>query len=151
VRERLGVSYALRLDPTGAKVDTLLVLTATKTAGAGGAAGGRPASRTSIPPVRLPGLANMPELDEEDGDEEITQERPEEMPAETRPGREERPDITRPAGAGMPIIPGVMGIPGQVPGAPALPVNPIIGPLSMPTPSTMPSPTPPPQQQQQQQ
>jgi len=139
VLEGLGVSYALRLDATGAKVDTLLVLSATKS---GAGASPRPA----VPPVRLPGLANLPVPIEEDSDEDVPSE---DTAAEGRPQRgEDRPDITRPMG-----LPGQMGIPGQMPGPmgmpgvtmPSLPTSPIINPLTLPTPAPVPSPTPPPQ------
>jgi len=140
VLEGLGVSYALRLDATGAKVDTLLVLSATKS-------GAKPSPRPAVPPVRLPGLANLPVPPEEDPDEDVPSEPPEEAPAEARPPQD-RPDITRPMG-----LPGQMGIPGQMPGpmgipgvtVPSLPTSPIIGPLTLPTPGPVPSPTPPPQ------
>jgi hypothetical protein len=138
VLEGLGVSYALRLDATGAKVDTLLVLAATKS---GPAASPRPA----VPPVRLPGVANVPVPLEEDSDEEVPSERPEEAPAEAKPSRgEDRPDITRPMGLpGQTGVPGPMGIPGVT--VPTLPGSPIIAPLTLPTPGPVPSPTPQPQ------
>jgi hypothetical protein len=139
VLEGLGVSYALRLDATGAKVDTLLVLSATKSAAG-------PSARPAVPPVRLPGLANLPVPPEEDSDDDVPSERSEEIPAEGRPQRgEDRPDITRPMGIPGPMggIPGQMGIPGVT--VPALPVSPIISPLTLPTPGPVPSPTPPPQ------
>jgi hypothetical protein len=139
VLEGLGVGYALRLDATGAKVDTLLVLSATKSAAG-------PSPRPAVPPVRLPGLANLPVPLEQDTDDDVPSERPEEMPAEGRPQRgEDRPDITRPMGipGAMGGSAGQMGIPGVT--VPALPVSPIIGPLTLPTPGPVPSPTPPPQ------
>jgi hypothetical protein len=136
VLEGLGVSYALRLDATGAKVDTLLVLSATKSAAG-------PSPRPVVPPVRLPGLANVPVPQEEDSDDDVPSERAEEMPAEGRPqrGGEDRPELTRPMGIPGPMggSPGPMGFPGVT--VPALP----IGPLTLPTPGPVPSPTPPPQ------
>jgi hypothetical protein len=141
VLEGLGVSYALRLDATGAKVDTLLVLSATKS-------GGGPSPRPAAPPVRLPGLANLPVPVDEDSDDDVPSEQPEDTAAEGRRRGEDRPDITRPMG-----LPGQMGIPGQMPGPmgmpgvtmPSLPTSPIINPLMLPTPGPVPSPTPPPQ------
>jgi hypothetical protein len=141
VLEGLGVSYALRLDATGAKVDTLLVLSATKS-------GPAPSPRPAAPPVRLPGLGNVPVPLDEDAEDDVPSEPGEETPAGARPGRgDERPDITRPGPGGMQGIPGMqlpgqMGIPGVT--APMLPGG-QIGPLTMPTPSTLPSPSPPPQ------
>jgi hypothetical protein len=141
VLEGLGVSYALRLDATGAKVDTLLVLSLSATKSGAG-----PTPRPAVPPVRLPGLANLPVPQDEDSDDDVPSERPEEIPAEGRPQRgEEKPDITRPMGMPGPMggIPGQMGIPGVT--VPTLPVSPIINPLTLPTPGPVPSPTPPPQ------
>lgn len=141
VLEGLGVSYALRLDATGAKVDTLLVIAATKASGAA-------SSRPSAPSARLPGLANVPMPIEEDADDDVPSERSEEAMEPGRPMRDgaERPDIVRPpTGAlpGMPVpAPGQMGIPGIT--APVTPSGPI-APLTLAPPNTSPSPSPPPQ------
>lgn len=140
VLEGLGVSYALRLDATGTKVDTLLVLSATKS-------GAAPSLRPTPPAARLPGLANVPVPLDEDVEEDVPSERNDEMQGEGRPARgEDKPDITRPVPAipgmgGMPV-PGAMGIPGI--NAPALPTG-AVGPLALPTPGALPTPSPPPQ------
>jgi hypothetical protein len=128
VLEGLGVSYALRLDATGAKVDTLLVLGgATKNAAAGS-----PVPRPSAPVVRVPGLPMPPQP--EDPDEEATVEEAEDGPEDARPpgrGDEQREGPMRP---GPPI---------SMPGMPALPTGPV-GPLTMPTPVPTPAPQTPP-------
>ena len=119
VLEGLGVSYALRLDATGSRVDTLLVL------GAPGAPAppAVPAAPRALVP-RLPGMRNPPPAD--DGDDEAS---PERLPEEQRP-RENKEEPARPAPLGMPAFPPPVG-----------PINP----LTMPTPVPAPSPTPPPQ------
>ena len=120
VLEGLGVSYALRLDATGTKVDTLLVLGATK------AASSTPAPRPAIPAVRIPGLGNIPAPPPEDSDDDVPSEHAEEPTVDQRAGRGE--EVRRPTPTTMP--------------GPTLPLGPI-GPLTMPTPA--PQPTPPPQ------
>ncbi len=133
VLEGLGVSYALRLDATGLKVDTLLVLGAVKGASSSSAPSTSPAPRPAIPPVRLPGFGNVPAPPpDEDADDEPS-ERAEEPPVDQRPGHGEDRE-RRPAP------------PTTMPTIPAFPVGPI-GPLMMPTPAPAPSPqpTPPPQ------
>jgi len=120
VLEGLGVSYALRLDATGAKVDTLLVLGAPK---------GTAAPRPPVPPVRMPGVANVPAPLPEDADDEVPTERAEDPAVDQHSGRGEDREGRRP---GSPINPTV----------PRFPTGPI-GPLTMPTPA--PSPQPPPQ------
>jgi hypothetical protein len=129
VLEGLGVSYALRLDATGAKVDTLLVLGATKSASAGSPTVPRP----SAPAVRVPGLP-MPLQPEEPDDEASVVEEAEDASEDARPtGRvdEQREGLRRPA---PPI---------SMPGMPGLPTGPV-GPLTMPTPVPTPAqPTPP--------
>jgi hypothetical protein len=120
VLEGLGVSYALRLDATGSKVDTLLVL---------GAAKGAPAPRPPVPPpVRMPGVASVP-APAPDEDDEVPSERAEDPGVDQRSGRGEDREVRRP---GPPINPTV----------PRFPTEPI-GPLTMPTPA--PAPQPPPQ------
>jgi hypothetical protein len=125
VLEGLGVSYALRLDATGAKVDTLLVLGATKSA-----AVGSPVPRPSAPAVRVPGLPMPPQPD--DADEEATVEEAEDASEDARPtGRGDAPR-EGPMRPGPPI---------SMPGLPTGPV----GPLTMPTPVPTPAPQTPPQ------
>ena len=138
VLEGLGVSYALRLDATGAKVDTLLVLGAVR--GASSSSPSSPPARPSVPPVRLPGMpgfANVPApMPDEDADE-APSERAEDPSVDQRSGRgEDRerrpgPPTTMPAMPGMPTIP-------------AFPLGPI-APLTIPTPAPSPQPPPPPQ------
>ena len=128
VLEGLGVSYALRLDATGAKVDTLLVLGATKSA----AVGGSPVPRPSAPAVRVPGLPMPPQPD--DADEETSVEEAEDASEDARPtgrGEEQREGPMRPA---PPI---------SMPNMPGLPTGPV-GPLTMPTPVPTPAPQTPP-------
>jgi len=128
VLEGLGVSYALRLDATGSRVDTLLVLGAGK-----GATSPAPRpSVPSVPPVRLPGLANIPVTPPDDADDDVPSERAEDAPADQRPGRGEDREMRRP------------GPPVTMPTVPTFPVGPI-GPLTIPTPAPTPQPTPPPQ------
>ena len=128
VLEGLGVSYALRLDATGLKVDTLLVLGTVKASLSSPSAS--PAPRPAVPPVRLPGFGNVPVPPDEDADDEPS-ERAEEPAVDQRSGhgeeRERRPGPT----SIMPTIP-------------TFPVGPI-GPLTIPTPVPSPQPTPPPQ------
>ena len=129
VLEGLGVSYALRLDATGLKVDTLLVLGTVKASLSSPSAS--PAPRPAVPPVRLPGFGNVPvPPPDEDADDEPS-ERAEEPAVDQRPGhgeeRERRP-----------------GPPSIMPTIPTFPVGPI-GPLTIPTPVPSPQPTPPPQ------
>jgi len=128
VLEGLGVSYALRLDATGAKVDTLLILgPARSSAGAAASAAPRP----SIPTVRMPGMAAVPVAPAEDADDEPP-EQAEDPAADQRTGRGEDRELRRP------------GPPGTMPISPNVPTGPI-GPLTMPTPAASPPPTPPPQ------
>ena len=126
VLEGLGVSYALRLDATGTKVDTLLMLGAVKGASLAPAAASRPA----IPPVRIPGLGNIPAPPPDDAEDEPS-ERSEDATVDQRPGRGEE---------------GRRPVPTTMPTSPGLPLGPI-GPLTMPTPGPGPlaQPTPPPQ------
>jgi hypothetical protein len=137
VLEGLGVSYALRLDSTGAKVDTLLVIAATKAAGSA-------SSRPNPPSPRLPGLASVP-LPVDDDAEDEPSERSEDAMNAIRDAAE-RPEIVRPpTGAlpGMPVpAPGQMGIPGVT--APVMPTGPV-APLMLQPPGTTPPPSPPPQ------
>jgi hypothetical protein len=128
VLEGLGVSYALRLDATGAKVDTLLVLGVTRAAST--AAPPRP----SVPPVRLPGFGNAPPpLPDDDGDD-APSERTEEPSVDQRSGRGEERER-------RPVPPTVMP---TMPTIPTFPVGPI-GPLTVPTPAPSPQPPAPPQ------
>jgi hypothetical protein len=128
VLEGLGVSYALRLDATGLKVDTLLVLGAVR---ASSPSASSPAPRPAVPPVRLPGFGSVPVPPPDDEADDEPSERAEEPTAEQRPGqdRERRP-----------------GPPTTTPPMPTVPTFPIgpIGPLTMPTPAPSPQPTPPP-------
>jgi hypothetical protein len=126
VLEGLGVSYALRLDATGAKVDTLLVLGATRSATA-------PASRPAVPPVRIPGMGGIPIAPADDADEDAPSEQAEDTNPDQRGGRGEDRELRRP------------GPPGTLPTSPTMPTGPI-GPLTFPTPGpATPAPTPPPQ------
>ena len=135
VLEGLGVSYALRLDATGAKVDTLLVLGAVR--GASSSSPSSPPARPSVPPVRLPGMpgfANVPApMPDEDADE-APSERAEDPSVDQRSGRGEDRE-RRP------------GPPTTMPGMPTIPAFPLgpIGPLTIPTPAPSPQPPPPPQ------
>jgi hypothetical protein len=131
VLEGLGVSYALRLDATGMKVDTLLVLGAVRASSP--LPSSSAAARPAIPPVRLPGLGNVPAPPPDDDGDDEPSERAEEPSVDQRSGRGEERD-RRP---GPPTI---------MPTIPTFPVGPI-GPLTMPTPAPAPSPqpTPPPQ------
>jgi hypothetical protein len=133
VLEGLGVSYALRLDATGLKVDTLLVLGAVRGPSSSPSSSSSAAPRTTVPPVRLPGFGSVPAPPpDEDADDEPS-EHAEEPVVDQRPGRGEDRE-RRP------------GPPTSMPAMPTFPVGPI-GPLSMPTPAPPPSPqpTPPPQ------
>jgi hypothetical protein len=125
VLEGLGVSYALRLDVTGSRVDTLLVLGAARSAAS-------PAPpRPTVPQVRLPGLANVPVVPPDDADDDVPSEHIEDPAVDQRSGRGEERDPRRLGPTTMPTIP-------------TFPVGPI-GPLTMPTPAPTPPPTPPPQ------
>jgi len=125
VLEGLGVGYALRLDVTGLKVDTLLVLGAAK--GSSSLPSASPAPRPAIPAVRLPGFGNVPApLPDEDADE--PSERAEEPSLDQRSGRGEDRERRPGPPAIMPMIP-------------TFPTGPI-GPLTMPTPAPAPSPQP---------
>jgi hypothetical protein len=124
VLEGLGVGYALRLDATGAKVQTLLVLGAVKSTAPSTGAASSAAPRALVPPVRLPGFGNIPAPLPVDADEDVPSERSEEAMVEQRPGEARRPPV-----------------PTTMPTIPTFPVGPI-GPLMLPTP---PPPTPPPQ------
>ncbi len=127
VLEGLGVSYALRLDATGAKVDTLLILGATRSAAAPSP---RPAT---VPQVRIPGMGAVPLAPPDDADEDTPSEQAEEPAADQRSGRGEDRELRRP------------GPPGTLPTSPMIPTGPI-GPLMLPTPGpATPAPTPPPQ------
>ena len=129
VLEGLGVSYALRLDATGMKVDTLLVLGAVRASSSSPSSS--PAPRTAVPPVRLPGLGNVPAPPpDEDADEEPS-ERAEEPSVDQRSGRGEDRDRRPGPPTSMPAMPTI----------PTFPVGPI-GPLTMPTPAPAPSPQP---------
>jgi hypothetical protein len=127
VLEGLGVSYALRLDATGLKVDTLLVLGAVRSSSSSSSSSS-PVPRSVVPPVRLPGFGNVPAPPpDEDADDEPS-ERAEEPSLDQRSGhgedRERRP-----------------GPPMTMPMIPTFPIGPI-GPLTMPTPAPAPSPQP---------
>jgi hypothetical protein len=125
VLDGLGVSYALRLDASGAKVDTLLVLGATRSATA-------PPPRPAVPPVRIPGMGGVPVAAPDDSDEEAPSEQAEDPAADQRTRRGEDRELRRP------------GPPGTLPTSPTLPTGPI-GPLMLPTPGpASPAPTPPP-------
>ena len=130
VLEGLGVSYALRLDATGLKVDTLLVLGAVR--GSSSSPSSSPAPRPAVPPVRLPGFGSVPAPPPDDEADDEPSERAEEPAVDQRPGqdRERRP-----------------GPPTTMPPMPTMPTFPVgpIGPLTMPTPAPSPQPTPPPQ------
>jgi hypothetical protein len=126
VLEGLGVSYALRLDATGAKVDTLLVLGATRSATA-------PPPRPAVPPVRIPGMGGVPITVPDDADEDAPSEQAEDPGADQRTRRGEDREMRRPAP------------PATLPTSPTFPTGPI-GPLTLPTPApASPTPTPPPQ------
>jgi hypothetical protein len=127
VLEGLGVSYALRLDASGAKVDTLLVLGAARSAAA-------PPPRPAVPPVRIPGMGGVPVAAPDDADEDAPSEQAEDPAADQRSGRGEDRELRRP------------GPPGTLPTSPTIPSG-LIGPLMLPTPGTAatPAPTPPPQ------
>ena len=131
VLEGLGVRYALRLDATGLKVDTLLVLGAVRGSSTSSPSSS-PAPRPAVPPVRLPGFGSVPAPPPDDEADDEPSERAEEPAVDQRPGqdRERRP--------GPPTIAPTM------PTMPTFPVGPI-GPLTMPTPAPSPQPTPPPQ------
>lgn len=132
VLEGLGVSYALRLDATGRKVDTLLVLGAVRTSSSPPSSSAVP--RPAVPPVRLPGFGSVPvpPPDEEADDE--PSEHAEEPVVDQRPGRSEDRERRPGPPTSMPPMPTI----------PTFPVGPI-GPLTMPTPAPSPQPTPPPQ------
>lgn len=119
VLEGLGVSYALRLDATGANVDTLLVL---------GAAKGPSTPRPPVPPpVRMPGVANVPPPQPDEVDDEAPTERTEDPTVDQHAGRGEDRE-RRPGPGGMSPVP-------RIPTGP-------IGPLTMPTPAPAPQPPP---------
>jgi hypothetical protein len=125
VLEGLGVAYALRLDATGARVETLLVLGAVRAAAP-------PAPRPSAPPpVRYQGLTNVPVASPEADDDEPSGEDPS-VDQRTGTGRGEDRELRRP------------GPPVTIPTVPTFPIGPI-NPLTMPTPAPSPAPTPPPQ------
>ena len=130
VLEGLGVSYALRLDATGLKVDTLLVLGAVR--GSSSSPSSSPAPRPAVPPVRLPGFGSVPAPPPDDEADDEPSERADEAAVDQRPGqdRERRP-----------------GPPTSMPANPTMPTFPVgpIAPLTMPTPAPSPQPTPPPQ------
>src|SRR5262249_34680526 len=81
ILEGLGVSYALRLDATGAKVETLLILGA-----AGGSVGtssvgttastAMPVTRPGLPTTRVPRAPRVapPVAADDEGDDEVSQE-----------------------------------------------------------------------------
>ena len=131
VLEGLGVSYALRLDATGLKVDTLLVLGAVR-GSSSSSPSSSPAPRPAVPPVRLPGFGGIPAPPPDDEADDEPSERAEEAAVDQRPGqdRERRP-----------------GPPTSMPANPTMPTFPVglIAPLTMPTPAPSPQPTPPPQ------
>jgi hypothetical protein len=131
VLEGLGVSYALRLDATGLKVDTLLVLGAVKASSASRSSS--PGARRAVPPVRLPGFGNVPAPTPDEAADDEPPELAEEPSVDQRSGQGEDRE-RRPAP------------PTTMPTIPTFPVGPI-GPLTMPTPAAAPSPqpTPPPQ------
>lgn len=136
VLEGLGVSYALRLDATGAKVDTLLVLGATRSATAPASTAPRPA----VPAVRIPGMGPIPPPD--DSDDEPSE--AEDIVTDHPTGRGEDRELRRPG------LPGLPGPPGTMPNSPPLQTIPtiptgMIAPLTLPTPAASPAPTPPPQ------
>jgi len=131
VLEGLGVSYALRLDATGAKVDTLLVLGATRSATAPAA------PRPTVPPVRIPGMGGVPIAPPDDADEDTPSEQAEDLAADQRTGRGEDRELRRPGLPGPPPV--------TLPTSPTIPTGPI-GPLTLPPPApATPAPTPPPQ------
>ena len=129
VLEGLGVSYALRLDATGLKVDTLLVLGAVRGSSSSPSPSSSPAPRTAVPPVRLPGFGSVPAPPPDEEADDEPSERGEEPAVDQRSGqdRERRP-----------------GPPTTMPTVPTFPVG-LIGPLTLPTPAPSPHPTPPPQ------
>jgi hypothetical protein len=133
VLEGLGVSYALRLDATGLKVDTLLVLGAVRSSSSSPSSAAAP--RPTVPPVRLPGFGSVPAPPPDEDTDDEPSEHAEEPVVDQRPGqdRERRPGPP----TSMPPIP-------AIPTTPTFPVGPI-GPLTMPTPAPSPQPTPPPQ------
>jgi hypothetical protein len=138
VLEGLGVGYALRFDPDGVKVDTLLVIGT-----AGASAGPRPVGAPPAlrPPVGPPAPSLVVE-EEPDEDSSAGQAPNIEELFSARPGREEKeqaPQMGPPAGppAPFPGFPNIL----PAPQAPATPAPTTIGPLFV-TPTPAPSPPP---------
>jgi len=136
VLEGLGVGYALRFDPDGIRVDTLLVL------GTAGVSGPRPVGAPPAlrPPVAPPGPSLI--MEEPDEDSSAGQSPNLEELFSARPGREEKeeaPQMGPPAGP-PPPFPGFPNIL-PAPQAPATPAPTTIGPLFI-TPTPAPSPPP---------
>lgn len=114
--EGLGLNYALNVDRSGIRVDTLIV-----TSGATSAAPARPAGQAL--PLNAPYDPRR-------------QAAPEPRPADDEPRDEPEPDESRQAGDQPPNVPpGVFpgGVPG--PGSPGSPFSGQIGPLMFPTPA----------------
>jgi hypothetical protein len=137
VLEGLGVGYALRFDPDGVKVDTLLVIGT-----AGASAGPRPigAPPALRPPVGPPAPSLV--MEEPDEDSSGGQAPNIEELFSGRPGREEKeeaPQMGPPSGppAPFPGFPNIL----PAPQAPATPAPTTIGPLFV-TPTPAPSPPP---------
>jgi hypothetical protein len=141
VLEGLGVGYALRFDPDGVKVETLLVVGTVGTAGPSGPRpiGAPPALRPPVGPPAPPLIMEEPDEDSSAGQSPNIEEL-----FSARPGREEKeepPQMGPPTGppAPFPGFPNILPAP-QAPATPA-PTN--IGPMFL-TPPT-PAPSPPPQ------
>jgi hypothetical protein len=139
VLEGLGIGYALRFDPTGVKVDTLLVLgTAAGTPG-----GSVPRPVAAPPALRPPVGPPPPPLLMEEPDEDSSGQSPnlEELFSgkSGRDEKEEAPQIGPPTGPPSPF-PGFPNIL-PAPQAPATPAPTTIGPLFL-TPTPAPSPPP---------
>ena len=136
VLEGLGVGYALRFDPNGVKVDTLLVL--------GTASGSAPRPAAAPPALRPPPVGPpSPPLVMEEPDEDLSGQSPnlEEL-FSGRPGREEKEEAPRMGPPTAPPHP-FPGFPNILPApqAPATPAPTTIGPLFL-TPTPAPSPPP---------
>ena len=138
VLEGLGVGYALRFDPNGVKVDTLLVLGTAGGSGPRPAAGAPPALR---PPVGPPAPSLV--MEEPDEDSSAGQSPNLEELFSSRPGHEEKeeaPQMGPPTGPAPPF-PGFPNILPAPQPAPATPAPTTIGPLFV-TPTPAPSPPP---------
>lgn len=133
VMEGLGLNYALRVDRTGTRVETLLMA---------GASSGAP-SRPAPPPVSQapPPAARATEAAEPDANED-------EETADPNAGPPGAPQRQRPQGAApQPSAPPSFSGPLPPAGSPGSPFGTQVGPLTLPTPAPpTPSPTPSPPQ-----